>query len=235
MMNLKLIFIFSILSLSLIGCGSTEIVTSDKISADVIHQSYTVTYNPTNDQTLVRAQFRVGGSTGTTIELVSPSQIEHSSLDLEGKNLVGFGQVYQNSTDGFVPSHTFQFTDPDGTLFENSLSLKTIDFPDGFENSVISRDEDLVLTWDGDAISENERVRVILVSENAASSAQVFVESEEGKTNIRIPSVELLRLPAGGTQIDLERSLIIHELEQGQEVGGRRIGTVSRSTQITLN
>jgi hypothetical protein len=227
----KPIVLLSSLILQLTACGSTDSILSDQVDPDVIHQRYSVTYVASTNKTEVLAQFRVGGSTGTTIELVSPSQVEHSEVSLRKSNSDLLGSFYVGEETGFVADHVFNFTNQDEEVFENSFSLLAIDFPNDLEE--VSREEDWVLQWEGDPLLENERVQLIL--RDSEGDTLFATASDEGATSVTVTTDDLLQLNPGFVQLDLERVLLIGNLQEGGPEGGSRTGIYRVALEITLN
>lgn len=127
-MNLikKNYFLFFLLLLMTFGCRSCDTVESTKIAQSEIYQDYTV--DASDSGTNVTATFRVSGSTGTTIDLDTPSKIEHNGREL-GENLRSMlsGTTYTFSSGVFIGSHQFTYTNGEGKVFQNELSFEPIE------------------------------------------------------------------------------------------------------------
>lgn len=116
-----LVFLFGVL-----GCASTETIESTKVSATEIYQSYII-YGSKNS-TSVNATFRVGGSTGSTVDLDAPAKIEHNGKEMT-ESAPGFmkGTDYNDSASQFVSNHKFKFTDANGKVWENDIALDALE------------------------------------------------------------------------------------------------------------
>lgn len=100
---------------------SVDTVGSDEVKSEAIHQTYSLRYDEDSDSTHLSAQFRVGGWSGTTVNLRSPA-----SLTANGKGLTKesfLGTSYSGIERGFVPAATFDFTDADGRHLSNSVRI----------------------------------------------------------------------------------------------------------------
>lgn len=122
--KLSSILAAAVLSIVVFGCRSCETIDSSKLDPSEIYQEYSVTVS---DTTTVSAEFRVSGSTGTTIALVSPSKIEHNGKVMAGNVRTIFsGTYYSAENDGFVGSHTFVLTDSSGRQYQNTVEFEPI-------------------------------------------------------------------------------------------------------------
>ena len=124
MKNPSSILAIASLAIAVFGCRSCETIHSSKLDPSEIYQEYSVTVS---DTTTVSAEFRVSGSTGTTIALVAPSKVEHNGKVMSGNVRTIFsGTYYSAETDGFAGSHAFVFTDSSGRQYLNSLGFEPI-------------------------------------------------------------------------------------------------------------
>lgn len=116
-----LVFLFGVL-----GCRSTETIESTKVSATEIYQSYLIQGN--KNSTSVNVTFRVGGPTGSTVDLDAPAKIEHNGKEMT-ESSPGFlkGTDYNDSSSQFVANHKFKFTDASGKVWENEISLEALE------------------------------------------------------------------------------------------------------------
>lgn len=81
------------------------------------------------------ATFRVGGATGTTIELGVPGKIVYNGAALDKSDPTNFvgtnyrvkGTDYRKSGGGYQPNHEFVYTDAGGKVFQNSIVLQPLE------------------------------------------------------------------------------------------------------------
>lgn len=107
--------------LFLLTACSVDTVGSSDVNPNAIHQDYSVNYREESNTSSISAQFRVGGASGTTVELEPPS-----SLFVNGKTLKKnsfFGASYSLSQAGFIGSASFEFTDEVGRRYMNAANL----------------------------------------------------------------------------------------------------------------
>lgn len=124
MKKISAFFAIALLALTAFGCRSCETIDSSKLDPSEIYQEYSVTVN---DSTIASAEFRVSGSTGTTVALVAPSAVQYNGQSMSEHLRTTFsGTYYSSETKGFAGSHTFVFTDSSGKKFTNVLTFEPI-------------------------------------------------------------------------------------------------------------
>jgi hypothetical protein len=121
-MKLQTLFIAIALS-SFVGC-STDTVGSNDVNPGSIHQDYSLNYTESSNTSQLSAQFRVGGSSGTTVELEPPALIYVNGQTLK-KNTF-FGTSYSASVGGAIASANFEYIDNNGLRYMNSVPLKVL-------------------------------------------------------------------------------------------------------------
>lgn len=111
------------LALVILGCRSCDTIESNKLAQSEIFQDYAV--QSTKEGTSVSATFRVGGSTGTTIALATPSRVEYNGKAMsENLRSILSGTYYSASSDSSTIEHTFTYTNGEGTVLKNSVSFQ---------------------------------------------------------------------------------------------------------------
>ena len=103
---------------------SIDTVSSKDVKADAVHQSYSLTYSESENSTRMWAQFRVGGWSGTTVDLDEPSHLRINGGTTSKSTFLGTS--YQSARGGFVPSATFEYTDSEGKTLVNSISIEPV-------------------------------------------------------------------------------------------------------------
>lgn len=123
---------FTFLSLACVQ-GSVETVSSNAVQSSQIYQIYTV--ETSKAKTEIVAAFRIGGATGTTLELTAPANILYNNQPMPvsvPSNLIGTnykmkGTDYRTFSNNFQSSHEFSYTDADGKTYVNSISLAPVE------------------------------------------------------------------------------------------------------------
>ncbi|MFT3746657.1 MAG: hypothetical protein QM785_20485 [Pyrinomonadaceae bacterium] len=143
------------------GCRSCETIDSSKLDPSEIYQEYSVAVA---ENTIVSAEFRVSGSTGTTIALVPPTKVEHNGNQMsEHLRTVFSGTYYSAETKGFEGSHTFLFTDSSGKQFRNTLTFEPIKITS--ENLILSKTSRNVVVNLSRGLAEGESIIAQLTSD----------------------------------------------------------------------
>ena len=122
----KHFYLFALLLLLTFGCRSCDTVESTKIAQSEIYQDYSITAS--NSSTSVTATFRVGGSTGTTVDLDAPSKVEYNGQELtENLRSMLSGTNYTTESKGFQGRHQFTYTNGNRRVFQNSINFDPVE------------------------------------------------------------------------------------------------------------
>lgn len=112
--------------------ASVDSVASNAVVSSEIYQDLTITGE--RNQLTASAVFRIGGATGTTLDLTAPSKIEYNGTEMTksapvSANIPIFakGTTYFANAQTFRPAHQFSFTDKDGKVYKNSISLEPLE------------------------------------------------------------------------------------------------------------
>ena len=116
------------------ACGpsaSVDTISSNAVQSSQIYQQYRISGE--RETTVISAVFRVGGATGTTVELGAPSQISYNgapmklSLPQSFTNVRTKGTTYETAQKGFSESNKFDYINADGKTFSNSINLAPLE------------------------------------------------------------------------------------------------------------
>ncbi|MFN0212724.1 MAG: hypothetical protein ACKVT2_00595 [Saprospiraceae bacterium] len=173
--------------------------SSADVKQDRIFLHYELFYNANEDITYARAWFRFGSITGTQLELASPSEVTFDGEKLSFNNLLAF---YEKKYPGFKASGQFKWEDIDGKVFENEVSINTIDF--GIMPDTIFKTAALTIPWTGNALGTDEAVGTWINGENEGD-AQAAITIESGATSLIVPLNKIEKVGAGPGKIYLER------------------------------
>jgi len=111
-MKSKILAICVGLSALMNAACSVDTVGSSQINAQSIHENYSITYDADKNTTEAWAQFRVGGSTGTTVELEAPSRVSANNVPMAKTNFLG--TYYSLNMAGLVTNVTINYIDGNG-------------------------------------------------------------------------------------------------------------------------
>lgn len=113
----------------LTGACSTDIIGSDRVMSDDVHQAYEIGFREQYKSTTISATFRLGGPTGTTIEFKEPSQLTVNGI--LAKNTQFLGSHYRvEFPNQLVPEITTIWTSKEGTPYTNHFQIKPVKYGD---------------------------------------------------------------------------------------------------------
>lgn len=201
-MKTYLISFTAAMALLFASCGSTEVASSADVNQDKIHQHYTVRIDREYGSAEAEAQFRFGGSLGTTLDLAAPANITCNGDDMFGEKEFLQGHVYSQKIDPSIPDYTFVYTDFDETVFTNSVRIEAIslgEIPDQINITEVNE-----MMWNGAPVGNNETVTVHLSGQESSAS---FSTSTMGATSVKVDPSQLTTLKNGPTTIYIVRSV----------------------------
>jgi len=200
----------------LYSCVSSDTANSDTVKQNEIYQSYTISYDAGDMELSATAFFRFGGASGTTLNLVKPSNILFNGMEMTlGKNIFS-GTFYEaNMQTGFSNSYSFLFTDTDNKTYKNSASIDNIDVDE--YPKIIKKTEDLKITWKGSPIKQNERVSVSIEGKDFTNCS--VTTDNIGDKSILISSELLKEIKNGDANIVLKREKKI-DIKEATHLGG---------------
>lgn len=185
------------------GCKDDE-PEGENFNVWVYHR---LVYDAENDKTYARTTFRYGGLNGDVADLVPEASITFDGSDLDPVN-----SIYEKQYDGLVESGTFVYTDSDGNVYSNTISVpSSIGFPPGLDS--LSVNEDYELNWTGGALEPNERVEINLTAENSSGVNQEFTAQGDGLFGITLTEEKLDNLGTGTTDMHMQKVFIPVDFE----------------------
>lgn len=159
-------------------------------------------YDAESDKTYARTTFRYGGLNGNVTDLVP-----EASITFDGSDLNPVNSIYEKQYDGLVESGTFAYTDSDGNVYSNTISVpSSIGFPPGLDS--LSVNADYELNWTGGALEVNERVEIILSAENSSGVEQEFNAQGVGIFGMVLTEEKLDNLGTGTTDMHMQKVFI---------------------------
>ncbi len=103
------------------ACPSNDTTQSNKVAQTEIYQSYSVEQNGANYD--VKAYFRIGGKTGTTLALSAPSKVTFNGQPMQEHLNTTSGTFYSAALPASTASGTFAFTDRNSKTYSNQIDL----------------------------------------------------------------------------------------------------------------
>lgn len=214
-------FILFIFFLALTGCfQSTDKVNSDHVNSEDIHQSYDLFYDGNSNKTDFYGTLRVGGDTGTTVELVSPGKIliNNQTADVDRTYGVHYSKLLR---DGDVQKVSIQWTTNEGASYLNNFYIPGATFSTNF-NFTISLHEISNISADAPGYDKsNETLRLEIMQADINNTMNVIsIENYNYITKqFLINPEKLITLKPGPAIFAIVRSSF-NELQQKTKVGG---------------
>ncbi|MDD2413455.1 MAG: hypothetical protein RBS19_11405 [Bacteroidales bacterium] len=187
-----------LVAFAFISLSSCHKESSDDVNQSRIFTSYELYYNADEDITHARASFRFGNITGTLLELSAPSEVRFNNQLLSFNSTLAY---YEKSYAGFVQSGTFTWKNTEGTVFNNTIEIHSVDYPALLDT--IYRDASLEFIWQGDSLGANE-VLTLSIS-NDLGEAQLFSQATINSKSIILPLNKLQLLEEGEAKIWMDR------------------------------
>lgn len=199
---------FTLTLVALMALVSCEREPSNSVDQQKIFTRYELTYDKNENKTVVKAEFRFGGATGTKLELSSPAQVQFNGVIMPFNSAWAY---YELTMSGLVSSGTFVYKDVEGQVYTNTTAqLKSVEFPAGDIN--LTNGTDYVLHWVGDPLITNETVTVTL-------SDKVFVTGQANATSITLGGVQTNGITPGPYVAGMYRTQIQNPSQSPLEGG----------------
>lgn len=215
--------------LSLAGCVAEQ---SADVNQQRIWTSYELAYDANADVTTAKATFRFGNSLGTPLELTSPSEVRFNGERLLRAS--GVGTVsYERSFAGLVPSGTFRFTDTEGEVYANGVTLRPAEFPSSL--GPIDHDRSYAFDWVGSALAPSEQVTVTLrrlTSEDPALA--VFPQFADGARSVVMDAGQLRNVSPGTVTLHMTREWTGAPGRTPDAGGKVKLQWVARERSVTI-
>jgi hypothetical protein len=214
----------------LTSCASNETANSDAVKQTEIYQSYSVTYDAGDMELNASASFRFGGSTGTTLNLTSPSKVTFNGDDMARDNNIFSGTFYNISKQiDFKGQYEFKYTDNDKKTYTNNAVLASIEL--GEYPSQADKSTGLMVKWTA-AVKNNERVYLYI--EDAKNNSVYASTDMVGATSVEISTEEMKTLVPGNINIYLTRE-VNSSLADASHLGGNMyLKFISKKVGINL-
>jgi hypothetical protein len=210
---------------------SMETVGSQDVKPEVIHQDYSVTYREANGSTEYTAQFRVGGWSGTTVELQSPANLKINGQS-PGKSTV-FGTMYESSTAGFVPSTTFEYTAADGKVSSNSISIDRVTL--GAVSPMLTLNQSFVVPATAPGLSAGETITAEITQAGGDNQTTMVVGSfDPARGQISFSLSDLNRLRNGSATLQVYRTKTLSLTQATSEGGTISANYYARPVNLTV-
>jgi hypothetical protein len=213
MKRIAKIFSLALLLSSLVMFTACNREDSDKVDQDTIWAYYEVFFNNNDGQSYARATFRFSNAVGTKLELSDGAEVRFDGTLIPWKDGLAY---YELNLAGNVENGSFEYTDLDGNVYTNSVSIPWINYPADLDT--IPKSAAFEMFWEGEVLGDNDSV-VIWINGDNEGDAQLFAESDQGASSIILGANQLDDLPVGYADVVMDRTLS-PTLEQATGAGG---------------
>jgi len=221
--NKKIFFALALLLISFAGCVSRDTVVSTSVNPAEIYQDYSI--HGSQKETTTYAFFLVGGSSGTTVELASPSKAELNDVPMtkSAANLLK-GTSYIAVEKGYQARHQITFTDSAGKIYRNTITFDPIEF-NPHEAVILRRSKMNFVPVTRISVDDGEQLNLNLSNEDPIThqknSVVVYlpVTLDPSKRALVITPETLQKMPNGNGMIVMQTGRSM-SLEQKTKAGG---------------
>lgn len=197
------------------SCASTDTANSDTVKQSEICQLYTVTYDAGMHELSATAYFRFGGSTGTTLSLVKPSNIIFDGEDMAMENFGFTGTYYAlNKQVDFRGAHEFKYTDNDNKTYVNKATVTPVQITEYPKTA--DKNTGFTVRWDN-PLNNNEKISVY-VEDSKNYSTYVSIDVV-GATGVELSKEQIKDVEPGNINIYLVREMNL-SLVESTHLGG---------------
>lgn len=212
------------------GCsiGSTDSIMSDKVAQSEVWQSYSVSYQEVDAKLISDATFRVGGVTGTTMDLTSNSSVTSNIGAMNRFTGRSTGTYYKGerretlNPSQFPQTYSWTYRNNDGKIYRNSITMESIGLPDFKAGEQVSRSKDVKIRWNGKPLQADESVTVIISwfdSVTKPNSTVIEVNNTVGTDSVVIATTRLTPLDTGMYKVQFKRTKTL-SVQEGTGKGG---------------
>lgn len=206
---------------TIVGCfASKDKIDSDKIHSEDVHQSYDIYFDANTNTTSFYATFRLGGSTGTTVELVQPGKLEINNQAAIVDHTYGAHYSSKLRT-GNQQVLTITWSTNEGEKYINTFNMLPVSTNSSFSGSLPLQSNSSIGidASDFEASTENIRLEISQVTVNGTYHTASVGTYDPASQQLIINSNELQNLKPGPATFGLSRSSF-KQLQQQTPIGG---------------
>jgi hypothetical protein len=230
---------------ALAACGSRSTVPSSDVESDQVFQQYNLWYDVSEKEVTTYAQFRIGGSDGTTLSLDETSGVTVNGKEMEEQDVTrtepALWGTYYSRTFHFEerPPERFEFSyvDNDDETVTNSVTLPKrlpqIKAPTA-ETLAAARQSGLRLVVEQMSITDLRDAYCAITPDNSSIKLKIVSIELPSKT-CAFTVADLAALTAGDYSIKIKATWVSHDVNHSDKRGGRKYITVITAPQeITI-
>lgn len=228
----SVLYVFFIALLVILNsCVSNEVAESGDVNQDKIYMSYNVFHDAERDHDYsVTAQFRFGGSKGTTLILTAPSNIMLNGDKMNMQTSGRRGCWYESTLPLDSKEAEFVFTDTEANKLKNSFKLNSIDLKPLLKIDLDARKTRIA--WEGEKLDRAESLSLEIVDEEG--NLAYIDGGVKGSKDIVIKRSDLDGLVPGKAEIRVSRHSNENLKEKTSEGGSYRFEYKSQMYPVVL-
>jgi len=201
------------------GCTSEP---SSAVDQDRIHTTYWTLYAEDQDVTYARAQFRLGGPTGTTLMLSDGARVTFLDRSLGFSELLDWQEVQVVGAPS--PGDAFVYTDVDANVFINPMPApEPVGIPGNAPDRLLQSGAHAI-PWAGAPLADDELMEMVIARESNQLNFVRIDARSPGSTEVVVPAGRLERLQPGAAVLVFRRHRDL-PLEEGTSAAGKRTVT----------
>ncbi len=237
----------------LIGCVSTETMTSSNIKPDVIAQAYSTICRTADNQCTSIAQFRIGDQSGPTLEFSEPRQVMingkeakffNSSVSNQAFDVLSYLTVvpifklyksgsYYYAAYGFESNHVFDFIDDAGRKRETHIEVRSFLPVSKTPNAIGDLDSFSFGLREG--LVDGETLSCILTLNPGRVERSLYATAHAVDGRYRCDFTQMRSSDAKRKPSDVYRLQILRSVSMDHEDDLGRMVRTSATTELTVN
>lgn len=215
---------------------STDTVSSKDVNAEAVDQNYVLSYDESTNSTWIYAQYRVGGSTGTTVELNDPANLKINGQTPSKSSFLGTS--YELRQSGFVKSATFVYDTGSGQTLTNAIRIEPLILRKA--DQVLAVNAGYTALVDAPNLASNETVVASLVQEvqDGQGNSDFAIANgvyDAAHSQVTFSPSELNKLSNGIGKLQMERQKWAALSQATREGGGISATYALRPVSVTIS
>jgi len=203
---------------------------SDTVQQDLIHQTYTLVYNGTEDKTYARASYRFSNGFGTLLFLSGGANVQFNGVPMDWKNLLAY---YELEFPGNLSTGVFEYTDSDGNLFTNPITqVDSIAFPVSF-TSLTKNGSSATFNWVGPVLANGHDV-LVTIDGTFQNDVQLFSSTNPGGNTVILEANKINALGSGMADAWMHRNFTTTLIQATSAGGSMSSRFEAPKTQISV-
>jgi len=236
-------FLVFILTIMVTSCASNDTIDSTDVNEEKLHGFYCANFYEDTADLKFFTQFRVGGSTGTTVRMISPSEVRVEGSRMQVRdgdknpiNLIGTYYTLKESVSAPSKLYEFIWTRTDGSTFRNVMTFaRAVSVSSPPANFMYKKGDDLTVKF-SNSIASGESVTVKIRSNNFSQDGTEKSSISQRVTSgdqVIFTAQELRFFVVGSAKITAERAKR-ESVQNGHTAEGGEITSYYESSSVPI-